>query len=82
MKSIILILALLAVSTCQTAGEQHNHQHTFLVKTDLTKEQVENLLKQYYENKNQETTQLHASNHEKSKTRAPTTTKNRNPRST
>ncbi len=46
----ILIFALLYLSTSHAAtdpNQKQNHQHTFLVKTDLTKEQVETLLKQY-----------------------------------
>ena len=41
----------------------HNSKHTFLLKTDLTKEQVENLLNEYHKNGTealiQETTSLH-----------------------
>ena len=44
--------------------QTHNGQHTFLVKTDLTKEQVQNLLNEYHRNRNHtahfgETTTLH-----------------------
>ena len=67
MKSMILIiLSLFILSAGHAANEtvQSNEpqQHTFLVKTDLTKEQVEALLNQHHQNKNKnkaETTNLH-----------------------
>ena len=67
MKSMILIiLSLFILSAGHAANEtvQSNEpqQHTFLVKTDLTKEQVEALLNQHHQNKNinkAETTNLH-----------------------
>jgi chemotaxis protein histidine kinase CheA len=67
MKSkILIILSLFILSATHAANEtvQTNepHQHTFLVKTDLTKEQVEALLNQHHQNKNKnqaETTNLH-----------------------
>ena len=69
MKSkISIILLLFIISTVYTEGEtiinkndNPQHQHTFLVKTDLTKEQVETLLNQYHQRKNKnqvETTTL------------------------
>lgn len=67
MKSkLSIILSLLIISAVYNAGEtivnkneNLQHQHTFLVKTDLTKEQVEILLNQYHQNLNQvETTSL------------------------
>ena len=61
MKSLTLIVSIiLALSISNIAAAPHNNtkenpqkQHTFLVKTDLTKEQVELLLNQYHQNKNQ-----------------------------
>ena len=46
---------LLVVSATNVETEQQNKQHTFLVKTDLTKEQVETLLSQYHHKKNNQT---------------------------
>ena len=61
MKSLTLIVSIILVlSISNIAAAPHNNtkenpqkQHTFLVKTDLTKEQVELLLNQYHQNKNQ-----------------------------
>ena len=61
MKSLTLIISIILVlSISNIAAAPHNNtkenpqkQHTFLVKTDLTKEQVELLLNQYHQNKNQ-----------------------------
>ena len=65
MKSIILLeLFLIVIASNKVEAEQQNKQHTFLVKTDLTKEQVETLLTQYHQkNNNQnETTSLKQKN--------------------
>jgi hypothetical protein len=63
---IIIILSLFILSAAHASNEtvQPNdpQKHTFLVKTDLTKEQVEALLNQHHQNKNKnqaETTNLH-----------------------
>jgi hypothetical protein len=59
---IFLSLCLTAFITANPTQETHNSQHTYLVKTDLTKEQVENLLNEYHRNHTthaQETTTLH-----------------------
>ena len=51
MKSMIFLsLCLLAMIMANPNEPTHNAQHTFLVKTDLTKEQVENLLNEYHRN--------------------------------
>ena len=60
MKSkLSIILSLFIFSTTYAIGEtiinkneNPQHQHTFLVKTDLTKEQVETLLNQYHQSQN------------------------------
>ena len=55
MKSIIVIsLTLLTLINTHVSNET---QHTFLVKTDLTKEQVETLLNQYHHKQGQNQTQ-------------------------
>ena len=63
MKNMILLsLCVLTFIIALPTEETHSNQHTFLVKTDLTKEQVENLLNEYHRNHTsliQETTQLH-----------------------
>ena len=62
MKSMILIILSLFILSATHAANETAHQHTFLVKTDLTKEQVEALLNQHHQNKNKnqaETTNLH-----------------------
>lgn len=62
---IFLSLCVLTFIIALPTEETHSNQHTFLVKTDLTKEQVENLLNQYHRNHTsliQETTQLHQNN--------------------
>ena len=62
---IFLSLCLSAFIMANPMQQQtHNGQHTFLVKTDLTKEQVQNLLNEYHRNRNHtahfgETTTLH-----------------------
>ena len=72
MKSMILIsLSLFILSATQAANEtvqsnQPQHQHTFLVKTDLTKEQVEALLNQHHQNKNQNQGETTTLTHKKS----------------
>ena len=60
MKSLKLIVCIIVLSISNIEAGPHNNtkknpekQHTFLVKTDLTKEQVEFLLNQYHQNKNQ-----------------------------
>ena len=61
MKSLTLIVSvILVLSISNIEAAPHNNtkenpekQHIFLVKTDLTKEQVELLLNQYHQNKNQ-----------------------------
>ena len=63
---ILIILSLFILSATHAANETA-HQHTFLVKTDLTKEQVEALLIQHHQNKNKnqaETTNLHKKSNE------------------
>ena len=51
MKNILFLsLFLLALTMGNPTQETHNPQHTFLVKTDLTKEQIENLLNEYHRN--------------------------------
>ena len=59
---IFLSLCVTAFIMANPTQEIHNSQHTYLVKTDLTKEQVENLLNEYHRNHTahtQETTALH-----------------------
>jgi hypothetical protein len=62
---IFLSLCLSAFIMANPMQQQTNNgQHTFLVKTDLTKEQVQNLLNEYHRNRNHtahfgETTTLH-----------------------
>lgn len=54
MKTTILTLfTILALIYTHIPGEPGGHIHTFLVKTDLTKEQVQTLLNQYHQNQNQ-----------------------------
>ena len=67
MKSMILIILSLFILSATHAANETAHQHTFLVKTDLTKEQVEALLIQHHQNKNKnqaETTNLHKKSNE------------------
>ena len=67
MKSMILIILSLFILSASHAANETAHQHTFLVKTDLTKEQVEALLIQHHQNKNKnqaETTNLHKKSNE------------------
>ena len=65
MKSMILIILSLFILSATHAANETAHQHTFLVKTDLTKEQVEALLNQHHQNKNQaETTNFHKKSNE------------------
>ena len=47
---IFLSLCLLTFIMTAPTEETHSNQHTFLVKTDLTKEQVESLLNEYHRN--------------------------------
>ena len=47
---IFLSLCVTAFIMANPTQEIHNSQHTYLVKTDLTKEQVENLLNEYHRN--------------------------------
>ena len=60
MKSLKLIVSIIVLSILNIEAAPHNNtkknlekQHAFLVKTDLTKEQVEFLLNQYHQNKSQ-----------------------------
>lgn len=70
MKLLTLIVSIiLVVSISNIAAAPHNNtkenpqkQHIFLVKTDLTKEQVELLLNQYHQNKNQHRNQEEITN--------------------
>ena len=70
MKSLILIILSLFIlsaahATNETVQPNESQKHTFLVKTDLTKEQVEALLNQHHQNKNQaETTNFHKKSNE------------------
>ena len=63
MKSVIYLSFILISLAMGNPNATHNSKHTFLLKTDLTKEQVENLLNEYHKNGNealiQETTSLH-----------------------
>ena len=45
---VFLTLCLSTFIMANHTQETHNSQHTFLVKTDLTKEQVQNLLNEYH----------------------------------
>ena len=47
---LFLSLCLLALTMANPNQGTHNPQHTFLVKTDLTKEQIVNLLNEYHRN--------------------------------
>ena len=47
---LFLSLCLLALTMANPTQGTHNPQHTFLVKTDLTKEQIVNLLNEYHRN--------------------------------
>ena len=52
MKSSLLILSLIVIASSQVAEHPQNEphaQHTYLIKTDLTKEEVQTLLDQYYQ---------------------------------
>jgi len=48
--SILILFTILALICAHLPGEPGGHIHTFLVKTDLTKEQVQTLLNQYHQN--------------------------------
>ncbi len=69
MKSTILIsLGLLVIISTQ-AQHSNNHNHTFLVKTDLTKEQIEQILNEYHNrnrNQNQNSAETTALKHKNS----------------
>ena len=51
--TIFTLFTILALIYAHIPGEAGNHTHTFLVKTDLTKEQVQALLNQYHQNQYQ-----------------------------
>ena len=60
MKSIILFFISITLINTHTQGQIGNQTHTFLVKTDLTKEQVQALLNQYHQNQHQNKNQVGA----------------------
>ena len=65
--SLFIFLGLIALSFANSnKTENHKTQHTFLVKTELTKEQIENLLNQHHMNQTQLTqkTNLHQNENE------------------
>ena len=67
---IIISLCLLSLINTQTQ-HSNNHNHTFLVKTDLTKEQIEQILNEYHRrnaNKTQNTGETTALKHKNSQT--------------
>ena len=86
MKSLIYtFFTLIALSLANpNKTSNHNTRHTFLVKTELTKEQIENLLYQHHLNQTQltqktnlhlnenETEEIHSANHETQETQETT----------